>query len=136
MARQISQKVVRVLPFLALASLVVFVLLAAQPQRQVAAQTAFQYRNVKFNTYDYSCSDWPYPGGVLKWSFFLGQHHFVYEGWNYEYSFDGGKTWHYAYSWVYPFNQGGPFIITRQWEYWAPFLPGQQACPPRISPSQ
>lgn len=47
----------------------------------------------------------------------IGERHYVYQGWNYDQSFDGGKTWLYAYSWVYPFGQVGPTKITREWQY-------------------
>lgn len=88
-------------------------------------------RNRKFNTYRYTCAGFS-PSSTLK-NGMVGTHYFVYEGWNYDISYDGGETWRYAYSWVYPSGQAGPAQITRQYEYTGPFTlqVAHRPCPAR-----
>jgi hypothetical protein len=102
-------------------------LVASVPEAAAAAKI----RNKKFNTYDYTCAGFS-PAASAE-TVFIGTRHFVYEGYNWEESYDGGKTWLYAFSLVYPFGQVGPRQITKQWEYSADFSLEvvRRPCPPR-----
>lgn len=82
-------------------------------------------RDRKAVIYEYSCID-HYPGGTigdvvkgkgyLTNPFMIGEHHFVYRGWNYEEQING--EWQDIRSRVYPFDQVGPAIIIDTREYW------------------
>lgn len=97
----------------------------------LAAAATPKTRNRKFNVYNYECAQFS-PTATLETAM-IGSRHFVYEGWNWEESFDGGKTWLYAASWVYPFGQTGPKQITKQFEYPGDFTLSviHRPCPPR-----
>ena len=123
--KAVQHLVPRPVAFLAVSILLAFL---ATPAQISEAAEAPQTRNRVFHTYDYACAGFS-PTANLGTSM-IGERHYVYQGWNYDESWDGGRTWHYAYSWVYPFGQAGPAKITKQWEYVAGFS-SLRPCPAR-----